>query len=72
MYKHEQQIFPRDNPSPLVGHWDVFLIKILLMPMLPLTTGSERCSSVVEGPLIMHWVIGSIPHGGPIEANSHS
>ena len=41
MYKHEQQIFPRDNPSLSVDHWDVFLIKILLMPMLPLTTGNE-------------------------------
>ena len=26
-----------------------------------------RCSSVVERPLMVQWVIGSIPHGGLIE-----
>ena len=26
-----------------------------------------RCSSVVERPLIVSWVVGSIPHGGPSE-----
>ena len=26
-----------------------------------------RCSSIVEHPLRVRWVIGSIPHGGPIE-----
>ena len=25
------------------------------------------CSSVVECALIMQWIVGSIPHGGPIE-----
>ena len=26
-----------------------------------------RCSSVVECPLVVRWVVGSILHGGPIE-----
>ena len=26
-----------------------------------------RCSSVAEHPLLVQWVVGSIPHGGPIE-----
>ena len=25
----------------------------------------SRCSSVVECPLMVRWVVGSIPHGGP-------
>ena len=26
-----------------------------------------RCSSMVESPLMVQWVVGSIPHGGLIE-----
>ena len=26
-----------------------------------------RCSSIVERPLVVRWVVESIPHGGPIE-----
>ena len=31
-----------------------------------------RCSSVVQHQLMKQWVVGSIPHGGPIELFSHS
>ena len=34
--------------------------------ILPLNEGA-RCSSTVEHPLMVQWVVRSIPHGGPIE-----
>ena len=32
-----------------------------------ITKSGARCRSVVEWPLMMQWVIRSIPHGGPNE-----
>ena len=38
----------------------------LLTGIIPVLLG-VRCSSVVEHPLMVQWVVGSIPRGGHIE-----
>ena len=44
----------------------MYLLKSTVLVRIVFKISGERCSSVVERPLLMRWVVGSIRHGDPL------